>query len=55
MLPQIKIFVFKGLKLGFEVSTVKKNRDRDKDVSTCRDVLFQTVEKTFLNCQKSRF
>jgi hypothetical protein len=26
------------------VSTVESNRDRDCDVSTCRDVLFQTVE-----------
>jgi hypothetical protein len=30
--------------LGLGVSTVKSNRDRDQDVSTCRDVFFQTVE-----------
>ncbi len=30
--------------LGLGVSTVQTKRDQDRDVSTCRDVLFQNVE-----------
>ncbi len=40
--------------LILEVSTVETNRDRDQDVSSCREVFFQTVD-TFSTCQdKSR-
>ena len=32
-------------KLSLGVSTVETNRDRDRDFSMCRDIIFQTVEK----------
>ncbi len=34
--------------LSLGVSTVETNQDRDRDITTCREVIFQTVE-TFSN------
>jgi hypothetical protein len=40
--------------LSLEVSTVKTNRDRDRDFSICRDVLFQSVKIESLDRGKDK-
>ncbi len=39
-----QLFLCYWLVLGLGVSTVESKRDKDRDVLTCRDVLFQTVK-----------
>jgi hypothetical protein len=40
--------------VGLGVSTVESNRDRDRDVSTHRDALFQIVEMSFFKMSRLR-
>ena len=49
--PQLQLNP-KASELGLGVSTVESNRDRD--VSTHREVLFQTVEESVLEMSRSR-
>ncbi len=44
-----QLFLCYWLVLGLGVSTVESNRDRDHDISTSRDVLFQTDENETLD------